>query len=176
MKRAILSCLIVCAATVAGLAKPKPKPPCKVYVVVEEQDMLTDALPMDGLNKPQHDWYKKHGEQGEYAGVCVVGWEYQETRENFFKHNSLPTPGSAPVYAVLWSAKLVNSLYEGTTRQNYVASGRLEVFDPTANQGKGDFVPIGPLHNTNRWRFTSSSVSLLKAGLEWIAGREGLRR
>lgn len=54
----------------------------------------------------------------------------------------------------------------------YVADGWLALWNPSANNGKGALVPIGPLHNHNHWVFTSASTSLLKDGLEKIAKRE----
>ena len=58
----------------------------------------------------------------------------------------------------------------------YLADGFLAVWKSSANQGKGAFVPISPLHNHNRTVFTSASTSLLKDGLEQIVEREQLSK
>ena len=60
-------------------------------------------------------------------------------------------------------------------KRYYLADGFLTVWNPSANQGKGAFAPVGPLHNHNHFVFTSASTSLLKDGLEQVAEREHLR-
>lgn len=61
----------------------------------------------------------------------------------------------------------------------YVADGWLTVWDPTADapgaKGKGNFVPVGALHNHNLTKFTSASTSLLKDAMEQIHQREDQR-
>jgi hypothetical protein len=215
MKRVLLTCLAVCIGVVA--ARAKLNPPCKAYVLVVEQDGITTGLAMAGLNKPQWNWYRKHGEKGKYMGICVLNPQPQETLEYFFSHFPSGADRTLPLYAIFWGERLVSEPYsgsyetqeevqgnvsgtatdnegntsdvEGTTtttvpvqhtysgvKHFFVADGRLAIWDTSAKQGKGDFVPIRPIHNHNRTVFTSASTSLLKKGLEQIVEREGLQR
>jgi hypothetical protein len=54
----------------------------------------------------------------------------------------------------------------------YVADGWLAVWDRSAKDGKGDFVPVAALHNRNITKFTSASTSLLKDAMAQIRNRE----
>jgi hypothetical protein len=200
-------------------AKPKPSIPCKAYVIVVEHDEITVGLTMVGLNKPQSNWFKKHGNEGKYAGVCPLNppGNSQEAVEALPSHPPNRIDPALPVYTIIWGEHLVSQPYtysyttqeqstgsvsgtvtdnsgnsanvEGTTtttvpvehqgsgvKRYYLADGFLAFWDSSAQQGKGAFVPIQPLHNHNRTVFTSASTSLLKDGVEEIAEREHLSK
>lgn len=198
-------------------AKPKSPAPCKAYVIVVEHDEVTVGLTMVGLNKPQSNWYKKHGDEGRYSGVCTLN-PSGDSQEAVEAVPSQPPEGvdlALPVYAIVWGEHLVTQPYtysyttqeqssgtvngtitdnsgntadvEGTTtttvpvehqrsgvKHYYLADGFLALWKASANQGKGAFVPIRPLHNHNHTVFTSASTSLFKDGLEQIAERQHL--
>jgi len=100
-------------------SQPKPTAPCKVYFTVLETDEVTVGLPMLGLNKPQRDWYKKHGNRGEFAGICY----WSETDDgsqvslakfvNDEKSKRIEMP-DAPLYLVSYGESLVSEKYQGT--------------------------------------------------------------
>ncbi len=167
-----------------AVAKQKEPAPCVVYFAVVENDEVTVRLSMVGLNKPQGSWYEKHGDRDKFAGICYVA-------------KASDAPADAPLYAVVWGEHLMSRPYtftyqtqeqvsggEGTVSvphtnsgvsRYYVADGWLAVWDQKANEGKGTFVPIAPLHNHNRTKFTSASTSLLKDAMEQIREREKQR-
>ncbi len=72
------------------------------------------------------------------------------------------TIGGLPLYVVSWE--------EHEDRNNagyryYSANGTISLAK------EGTLEPIAPIHDTNRTRYTSSSVSLLKAALKEIRSR-----
>jgi len=189
-------------ALVAGTAgaKPKKPAPCSVYFSVSEYDEITVGTAIDWLNKPQSNWYKKHGDSGKQAGICYVA-------------KVTDAPPGAPLYLVVWGEHLESRPYaysyqttetetgtmngtvtdnqgdtaqvSGTSTTNvpvqhtvsgvsryYAAGGLLDKWDPTAKDGKGDFVPVAPLRNNNVTKFTSASTSLLKDAMDQIRSRE----
>lgn len=197
----------VLAATVlfslSTMARPKPSAPCVVYFTIAEHDEITVGLTMQGLNKPQNSWYRKHGDRGKLAGICYAA-------------KPSDAPAAAPLYAITWGEHLMSEPYTYTTRSTetvngnstatnnsggtanisttadvpvehthsgvkryYVADGWLAVWDAAADgpggKGKGNFVPISPLHNHNFTVLTSASTSLLKDAMGQIADRERAR-
>ncbi len=68
---AALSLLLFRIVGVAGAAS-KDRAPCKAFFLAVEQDEVTVNLKMVGLNKLQHGWYRKNGNQKDFAGVCLV--------------------------------------------------------------------------------------------------------
>lgn len=166
MKLKLLYALMAVAlCTASGNARPKP---CTAYVSVSEQDALTSGLKTVGLNKPQLHWYRKHGNKGEYSGVCVLG-------------ASERAPLGFPVYVISWSEHLVSGglhFVDGTggTKRYYVARGTVSVWRQSADNGQGGFVKVGWVNSTNRTILTSPSASLLKNGLLWIAAQDGTVR
>jgi hypothetical protein len=124
---------------------------------------------MVGLNKQQSDWYRKSGNSGENEGVCLVNLD-PSGRQVPLKSNIDPavdesiskTIGDLPQYVISWE--------EHEDRNNagylyYSANGTISM----AKQGTLE--PVAPIHDTNRTRFTSSSVSLLKSALKEIRSR-----
>ena len=159
-----------------AVTKPKEQAPCKVFFVMVEQDENTVNLRMVGLNKPQSNWYKKDGNQNEYAGVCVVHASQsgeqvalESGAEEYFNR----TVGDSPLYLIAWEQHLVFVPGKNGGHNAYSSNGTLSKWRPDSTEsGGGRFVPIGPVHDTNRTIFTSSSVSLLKYAIKEIRRRE----
>jgi len=186
-----------------SLAKKKEPAPCVVYFAVVENDEVTVRLSMVGLNKPQSSWYEKHGDQDKFAGICyvakasdapadaplyaVVWGEHLASRPYTYTYQTQEQV-SGNVSGTVTDRSGNTSTVEGTTTTNvpvqhtssgvsryYVADGWLAVWDQKTNEGKGTFVPIAPLHNHNRTKFTSASTSLLRDAMEQIKEREKQR-
>lgn len=214
--------LLFAIVPAGAMAKRKPRAPCKAYVIVSEHDGRTVGLQMYGLSKPQKNWYRKHGDKGKVAGICVLHPKSQITATEFFalikkKRQEGTLDPNVPVYAIFWGEREVRQRYSGSyetkeqttgningtvtddegdsadvsgttestvpvehnysgVKRYFVAWGRLELWTPTARGGKGDFVPLAPLHNHNHTIFTSAATSLLKDGLANIAKRERAAR
>ena len=154
----------------AAFAKDKSQVPCRAYFVAIEQDSITVNLQMAGLNKLQSAWYRKGGNSGEYEGVCLVNLD-PSGRQIPLKSNVDPavdesvskTIGGLPLYLISWEE------HEDRNHAGYLyysANGTISL----ATQ-QGTLEPIAPIHDTNRTRFSSSSVSLLKAALKEIRSR-----
>jgi hypothetical protein len=185
------------------VAKKKEPAPCAVYFSVVETDELAVRLSMVGLNKPQHSWYEKHGDRDKFAGICyvakasdapadaplyaVVWGEHLVSQPYTYTYQTQETV-SGNVSGTVTDQSGNTSTVQGTTTTSvpvqhtssgvsryYVADGWLAVWDQKANEGKGLFVPIAPLHNHNRTKFTSASTSLLKDAMEQIEERERSR-
>lgn len=204
MKPSIICLIAMLSISAPIFAKPKPPAQCAVYFTVAEHDEITVGLTLNGLNKPQTNWYKNHGDRDKSAGICYVA-------------KASDAPDNAPVYLVIWgehiegrpytytytTTQTVTSNSNGTVTDNegntanisgtsttevpvqhtqsgvsrfYVADGWLTIWDSTAKgpdgKTKGNFVPVGALHNHNRTKFTSASTSLLKDAMEQIRDRE----
>jgi hypothetical protein len=117
-----------------------------------EHDQSTGGLNMEGLNKQQEDWYRKHGDHGKWAGVCFTDIE--------------SAPAGAPLYQMLWSEHL--AFTRGTSRD--VAEGRLYIF----NLAERKFEPVAPLY-ADQGSLNSPPTALLKHALEQIKRREKQR-
>jgi hypothetical protein len=199
LKLVVIAALATASLSRSALAKPKPSAPCRVYFLAVEQDEITVGLSMEGLNKPQEHWYRKHGDRDKWAGVC------------FAKTANVPV--GATLYLISWGEHLVSEPYsyetsepvtqdvDGTvtddngntsqvngtmagsvpvehtgTRSGYVADGRLYLL----NSAKGKFEPVAPLHSGQgfSWgnlHFSSASTSLLKNGIKQIEEQEKQR-
>lgn len=177
MNRAILASLVVCLVAVSTFAKPKSPAPCKVYFIVGEQDYeATVSLPMIGLNRPQSNWYKKHGDQ--FAGICLANLDNTGKRVVLNEASEAVLDkivGDAPLYAIAWEEHRVYVPDGNGGHYAWSANGILSVWDRAANNGKGALTPIAPIHNTNRTILSSSSTSLLKDALKEIQDREKQR-
>lgn len=183
-----------------ALAKKKEPAPCVVYFTVAEHDEITVGLTMDELNKPQRSWYEKNGDRDKLAGICyvpkasdapahsplyaIVWGEHLASRPYTYTYHTTETVSgdvngtitdnegnTAQVYGTTTTDVPVEHTESGVSRY-YVADGWLAVWDQTAKDGKGDFVPVAPLHNHNFTKFTSPSTSLLKDAMEQIRERE----
>ena len=121
-KRAILIWLVACFPTPfvlaqeKGITQAKSFAPCRAYFTVLESDEVTVGLPMLGLNKPQLSWYKKHGGNDHFAGICY--WDLNQGDKsqisfaeflNQEKSGSIRLP-DAPLYVITWGESLVTAL------------------------------------------------------------------
>jgi len=181
-------------------AKPKSPAPCVVYFSVAEHDEVTVGITMNWLNKPQSSWYGKHGDRDKLAGICYVAkssdapvgaplyaviWgEHLQSRPYTYTYQTTETQSgtvngtvtddegnTAQVYGTTTTDVPIQHTVSGESSY-YLADGWLAVWDGTAGGGKGDFVPVAPLHNHNMTKFTSASTSLLKDAMEQIRNRE----
>jgi hypothetical protein len=158
-------------------ARPEPQSPCKVYFVAAEQDEeVTVNLQMVGLNEHQSDWYKKHGDQ--FAGICPADLDPTGKRvvlDEASESQLQSIVGDAPLYGIVWEEHRVFVPDTNGGHYAWSANGILSVWDRATNNGKGALTPIGPIHNTNKTIFSSSSTSLLKDALKEIQDREKQR-
>lgn len=165
--------------TGVALAKPKTKAPCKVFFVVLEQDEATVNLKMVGLNKKQSDWYRKDGNQKEFAGVCVVHANAsgdQIALESISEEYINGTVGNSPLYMIAWEEHKVFVPDKNGGHYAYSSNGTLSKWQSDNTKPDGRiFVPVGPVHNTNRTILSSYSVSLLKDAIKEICRKEGFR-
>jgi hypothetical protein len=163
---------------VAGVALTGSEgaPPCKVFFVAVEQDELTVQLRMVGLNKKQGDWYKQNGSHKEFSGICLANANESGERvplEAGSEEYLSRTVGNSPLYLIAWEEHKVFVPDDQGGHYAFSANGTLSKWDNTKSDG-GRFVPVGPVHNTNRTILSSSSVSLLKDALREIRRKEGL--
>jgi hypothetical protein len=168
--------MLLCIPGMAG-AGSKNEAPCKVFFVMVEQDEVTVNLKMVGLNKQQSNWYKKDGNQKEYAGVCIAQASQsgeQVALESGSEEYINRTVGDSPLYLIAWEEHKVFVPDNNGGHYAYSSNGTLAKWrsDNTRPDG-GSFVPVGPVHNTNRTILSSSSLSLLKDAIKEIRRREG---
>jgi len=184
-----------------ALAKKKEPAPCVVYFAVVEHDEVTVGLSMVGLNRPQSSWYEKHGDRDKYAGVCYVTkasdapadaplyavvWgehsvskPYTWTSESTRQVTGTVTDESGNTGRVTMNVPVTET--DSGVVDYRTADGWLAVWDQKANNGKGNFVPVAPLHShTPTWSpglaaLSSASTSLLKDAMEQISQRERKR-
>lgn len=179
LKRIAGFALLLLSIPGAAGADSKDKAPCKAFFAAVEQDEVTVNLKMVGLNKPQNDWYKKNGNQKDYAGVCLVNANAsgeQVALESGSEEYMNRTVGDSSFYMIAWEEHRVFVPDNTGGHYAYSANGTISKwrFDDTKPDG-GNFVPIGPVHNTNRTILSSSSLSLLKDAIKAIRRKEGLQ-
>jgi hypothetical protein len=158
-----------------AFAKNNPQQNCKIYFSVVEHDEQTSNLNMVGLNRPQQTWYDKHGAKVA-PGLCLVNGNATGIRitvDNSDEKYIESIVGTKPFYSIAWEEHQVYVPDNQGGHYAYEAKGILSIWKSTANGGDGDFVPLSPIHDTNRTIFSSSSVSLLKYALKEIANRNG---
>ena len=173
LNRVATSLLLFGIAGVAG-AGSKDKAPCKAFFVAVEQDEATVNLKMAGLNKPQNGWYKKSGNQGEFAGVCLVNANETGERvplESASEQYISRIVGDSPLYLISWEEHRVLVPDDQGGHYAFSGNGILSRWDASKPNGQ-DFVSVGPVHNTNRTILSSSSVSLLKDAIKQIDTRK----
>jgi hypothetical protein len=174
--------------------------PCVVYFSVLENDEVPDRPFILKMNEPQSTWYEKYGNRDKYAGICYVEngshapadeplyaivwgehlvnepytYTYEATARVNGDVNATMTDqnGSTSPVSSTTRASLPVNHSNSVTKDGYVADGWLAVWNPQTSEGKGSFVPIGPLRNHNRTDLTSASSSLLKDAMEQISQRE----
>ena len=172
---AAFSLLLFPIADVAA-AVSKDKAPCKVYFVAVEQDEATVNLKMVGLNKPQNDWYRKNGNQKEFAGVCLVNANEKGERVPFDSASEeymSRIVGDSSLYVISWEEHRVLVPDGQGGHYAFSANGILSQWDDAKPNG-GNLVPVGPVHSTNRTIFSSALVSLLEEAIKLIRHKEGL--
>lgn len=180
------------------MAKNKERAPCVVYFAVVENDEVTVHLSMVGLNKAQSSWYEKHGDRDKFAGICYVAkasdapahallyavvWgehslsqPYTWTSESTRQVTGTVTDDNGNRGTVTMDVPVTRT--DSGTVNYRTADGWLAVWDQKAKEGKGDFVPVAPLHShTATWwpgvaALQSGSSSLLKDAMEQIRERE----
>jgi len=195
-----LKTLIVMAATllVVSTVLAKKEPQCVVYFAVVENDETTVHLSMAGLNNAQKSWYEKHGNRDKYAGICYIAKASEAPASAplyavVWGEHSVSSPYT-------WTSQSTEQVTGTVTDQNgnqsdvtmnvpvtktesgvanyRTADGWLAVWQPKARDGKGDFIPVAPLHShTPTWwpglaALSSASTSLLKDAMEQIGQRE----
>ncbi len=169
-------CAGILFAPQASFAKNKPHQDCKVYFTIVERDEQTSNLNMIGLNRPQQEWYEKSGVK-EMPELCLVNGDATGMRitvESIDEKYAESIVGTRPFYSIMWEEHQIYVPDSAGGHYAYVATGILAIWTPSANKGDGDFVTLSPVHSTNRTIFSSSSVSLLKDALNYIAKRSGL--
>lgn len=168
----LLTCFFVVRPARADKHPTDPKSPsCKRYFTIMEQDEETVNLALTGFNKEQQDWYAKHG--GEYPDLCFLNADASGKRVVASKDADVSATVAAYTYSIIGDSKKPlffisweeHREFDAQRGHYYTSSnGTLNRWD----YDKSDFVPVGPVHNTNRTILTSSSVSFLKAALEEI--------
>jgi len=139
-------------------------------VVVERDKEVTVNLAMIGLNRTQSKWYKDHG--GEYPDLCLVNGDGSGNRvalDSASESYIDSIVGNAPVYSIAWEEHRRFVPDDNGGHYAWSSNGILSRWDDS----KKDFVPVTPIHNTNRTILSSSSTSLLKDGLREIESRIG---
>jgi hypothetical protein len=181
---------LVALLLVSGKADANAQPaPCSVYFTVVENDEVTLHLPIFEMNKPQNIWYENYGNRDQYSGICYV-------------ENASRAPAGAPLYAIVWGVHLANAPYlyssqltepadghstvtsqnantstvsshaTSGAKQSYMVDGWLTVWDSKTNQGKGTFVPVGPLRTDSHSVVALTSTLLMNDAMEQISQRE----
>jgi hypothetical protein len=144
---------------------------CKVYFVIAEQDYETSNLNMAGFNKPQEKWWSKNAKKT--PEICYLnanpkgGQAPLESLNDSFVNSDK----NLPIYAITWGESKYFVPDNNGGHNAYDARGVLSLWTPAADSGKGNFVTIAPVHNTNKTILSSSSISMLKEALSEIKKR-----
>jgi len=119
---------------------------CRAYFTVLEADEVTVGLPMLGLNKPQLSWFKKHGEDRRYAGICywdLGGDKSQVSLAEFLSQEKVGAIGfpNVPVYIITWGESLVIQPYSYSYQAH--EKSNVKVTDENGNTSSGTItVPV----------------------------------
>jgi hypothetical protein len=141
--------------------------------MVVEHDTQTSNLNMVGFTKPQAEWWGKHGAR-ETPGICLVNGNSTGEKVTVESSDEAYIDGivkSAPLYSVAWGEERIFVPDTNGGHYAFSAHGILSVWTPSADEGKGDFVAVCPIANSNRTILSSASLSLLKGALEEIKRR-----
>ena len=153
--------------------KPIKDDACKMYFMVVEHDIETSNLNMTGLTEPQRNWWTKH-RANEFRGICHIDGNRSgervtvETADEPYIDGIV---GSSPLYSIAWGEERIFVPDKNGGHYAWSAHGILSIYSAAANAGKGDFVSIAPVHDTNHTVFSSSALSLLKEALAEIRKR-----
>lgn len=175
MKLKAIGCLAALLLVVGKIEANEKPAPCVVYFSVLENDAVPSPLSISKMNKPQNNWYEKHGDREKYAGIC-------------YAENANAASADAPLYGIVWGQHLVGEPYafnydttppangdgnaDTGAKKDYVVDGWLAIWDPKAKQGKGSFVSVAPLEIQSHTDLNAASTSLLIAAMEQISQRE----
>lgn len=155
------------------VAFAKESVPCISYLFLMEHDAQTMNLNMSGPNGPQKSWYRKGGQGKDFSGVCLI--DADKTGRRVALADGVEDPdhymesvvGDLPLYILGWEEHMELVPDNNGGHNAYYANGIL--YKMNLN-GDGKLVTIGPVHDTNKTIFSSSSVSLLKAAIKQIKG------
>lgn len=160
---------LLCLVSLPMMASTKIKMPCTSYLLLIEQDEETVNMKMTGANKPQADWFRKDGDGKDFAGVCLISADpsgkrvaLDENNDASEKYLASLTEGT-PVFLLSWEEHRI--FVPDNKGGHYAYSANGAMFRTHAD---GNMTPIGPVHDTNRTIFSSSSLSLLKAAIKMV--------
>jgi hypothetical protein len=189
MKLKSALCLAVLLLGVATIRTNGQSSPCAVYFSVVENDQASAHHSILKMNQPQSGWYEKYRAQ-KYAGICYVEngasvpadqplyailWgEHSSSDPYTYSYEATaPVRGNGNAGSVSGATSGSASVSDSNSGTKHsVADGWLAVWTIQTSEGKGSFVPIGPLHSRNRNDVTSASTSMLEDALEQISKRE----
>jgi PEGA domain len=164
-----LGFVIILAAGSSAYTQSKPAAACRAYFTTLETDQVTVGVPMLGLNKPQREWYDKHGAKGEYAGICY--WDPRSDESQIAlakvvsdgKFNNIDIP-DAPLYLIGWGESLKSAQYQGSYQTQ--EQSRVTVTDDSGNSASGT-VTTPVTHNysgTKYWYDAGGTLSTWDSG------------
>jgi hypothetical protein len=184
--------LIICLAAmmlVAGKIQANEQSgSCAVYFSVLQNDQPSAQRSTLKMNQPQSSWYEKYGNRDKYAGICYVEsgasappdeplyailWGEHAASESYAYSYDATAPARGDANAIA-GQKGSTSSFSGTASdsssetKHEATDGWLAVWTIQTGDGKGSFVPIGPLHG----RRHTDAASLLEDAMEQIAKRE----
>ena len=182
---------------VSGEADANAQPaPCSVYFTVIENDEVTLHLPIFEMNKPQNIWYENYGNRDQYSGICYVEntsrapagaplyailWGMHLANAPYLYSSQLTeapdghSPTTSPNANTSTGSSAANVPVGHATsgaKQSYVVDGWLTIWDSKTNQGKGTFVPLGPLRTDSHSVAALASTLLMNDAMEQISQRE----
>ena len=149
--------------------KPKSGAECRAYFTTLETDEVTVGVPMLGMTKPQREWYDKHGDKGEFAGICY--WDPRGDESQIAlakvmgdeKLNKIEMP-DAPLYLIGWGESLKSAQYQGSYQTQ--EQSRVTVTDDSGNSASGT-VTTPVTHNysgTKYWYDAGGTLSMWDGG------------
>jgi hypothetical protein len=136
--------------------------PCKAYFTVLEADEVTVGLPMLGLNKPQLSWFKKHGEDGRYSGICywyLEGDKSQVSLAEFLNQEKVGATRlpSAPLYIITWGESLVTQTYSDSYQAHEQST--VKVTDENGNTSSGTItVPVTRSYSGTKRYYVATGI------------------
>jgi len=189
---------LVALLLISGKADANAQPaPCSVYFTVVENDEVTLHLPIFEMNKPQNIWYENYGNRDQYSGICYVEnasrapagaplyaivWGVHLANAPYLYSSQLTEPpdGHSTMTSQNANTSTVSSAGANVpvshatsgAKQSYMVDGWLTVWDSKTNQGKGTFVPVGPLRTGSHSVVALTSTLLMNDAMEQISQRE----
>jgi hypothetical protein len=164
LRAAAILMLTVCAVSLKAQS-------CKAYFVITEQDYETSNLNMAGFNKPQEKWWGKNAKKTPEICYLDANPKGGQVPLDSLSNSFVDSNKNLPIYAITWGETKYFVPDNNGGHNAYDARGVLSIWAPAADSGKGNFVTIGPVHNTNRTILSSSAISMLKEALNEIKKR-----